>query len=240
MTETRPSKTKLWVSAVLIILVIGALTAFAFTSLERRPERFRATGYEIYRRRDGNPDQSGRSCRYQSGDESSPQYIAVVRHLRNMRSLDDHIINAYILRVNPDQTATFLVDDLMIDDPAGSAMIGEVSTSPDRLEIFTALSAPTASKEPYTTKYGSFMSAYAPIDDNTEGSTGNTYAVLAIDMSANDYNEATSKGGLILATGILSMLIALGILFTFQNEKQSGKSITTIREIPVISIFFHR
>jgi hypothetical protein len=132
-----------------------------------------------------------------------------------MRSLDDSIINAYILKVNPDQTSTFLVDDLMVEDPAGSARIGEVSTSPDKVEIFTALSVPAASREPYTTKYGSFMSAYAPIDDTASGSTGNTVAVLAIDMSASDYNTATSKGGLILATGILSMLIALGTLFVF-------------------------
>ena len=149
------------------------------------------------------------------GDENSTQYIAVVRHLQTMRSLDDHIINAYILRVNPDQTATFLVDDLMVDDPQGSAKIGEVSTSPDKLEIFGALSTPTTSKEPYTTKYGSFMSAYAPIDDATDNSTGNTYAVLAIDTSAGNYNTATSKGGLILATGVLSMLIALGTLFVY-------------------------
>jgi hypothetical protein len=149
------------------------------------------------------------------GDETSPQYIAVVKHLKTMRSLDDNIINASILKVNPDQTATFLVDDLMIDDPQGSAKIGEVSTSPDKMEIFTALSVPTASREPYTTKYGSFMSAYAPIDDATNDSTGNTYAVLAIDMSAADYSAATSKGGLILATGILSMLIALGSLFVY-------------------------
>ena len=31
-------------------------------------------------------------------------------------------------------------------------------------------------------------------------------------MSASDYNAATAKGGLILVTGILSMLIALGTL----------------------------
>jgi hypothetical protein len=101
-------------------------------------------------------------------------------------------------------------------------MIGEVSTSPDRLEIFTALSVPTASGEPYTTKYGSFMSAYAPIDDNTENSAGNTYAVLAIDMSADDYNAATSKGGLILVTGILSMLIALAAVFSCGMRTEKG------------------
>ena len=53
-------------------------------------------------------------------------------HLETMRSMDDHILNAYILRVNPDKTATFLVDDLYPLDPQGSAKIGEVSTAPDQ------------------------------------------------------------------------------------------------------------
>ena len=215
MTETCSAATKLWVSALLIIIVIGALTAFAYTSSngalkDSVRQGMKSTVAVMATQIDAN-DIAG----LKPGDETSPQYIAVVKHLQTMRSLDDNIINAYILKVNPDQTATFLVDDLMIDDPQGSAKIGEVSTSPDKMEIFSALSAPTASKEPYTTTYGSFMSAYAPIDDATDNSTGNTYAVLAIDMSASDYNASTSKGGLILVTGILSMLIALGTLFIY-------------------------
>ena len=59
------------------------------------------------------------------------------------------------------------------------------------------------------------MSAYAPIDDSANDSSGNTVAVLAIDMSAKDYNDATSKGGLILLTGIVSMILAAGAIFFF-------------------------
>ncbi len=215
MTETCPAAIKLWVSAFLVVIVISALTAFAYTSsndaLKDSVQQGMKSTAAVMATQINASDITG----IKPGDETSPQYIAVVKHLQTMRSLDDNIINAYILKVNPDQTATFLVDDLMVDDPQGSAKIGEVSTSPDKMEIFAALSAPTASREPYTTKYGSFISAYAPVDDATEDSTGNTYAVLAIDMSASDYNVATSKGGLILATGILSMLIALGTLFTY-------------------------
>ena len=216
------SKTRLWVSALLIVIVIGTLTIVAYNGSsdalkDSVRQGMKSTAAVMATQINAN-DLAG----IKPGDESSSRYIAVVRQLRTMRSMDDNIINAYILKVNPDQTATFLVDDLMIDDPAGSAMIGEVSTSPDRLEIFTALSVPTASGEPYTTKYGSFMSAYAPIDDNTENSAGNTYAVLAIDMSADDYNAATSKGGLILVTGILSMLIALAAVFSCGMRTEKG------------------
>lgn len=222
MTETCSAATKLWVSALLIIILIGVLTTFAYTGSndalkDSVRQGMKSTAAVMATQINAN-DLSG----IRPGDETSPQYLTVVRKLRTMRSLDDRIINAYILKVNPDQTATFLVDDLMIDDPQGSAKIGEISTSPDTVEIFTALSAPTASKEPYTTKYGSFMSAYAPIDDTTEGSTGNTYAVLAIDMSAGDYNTATSKGGLILVTGVLAMLIALGTLLVYGLKGKEG------------------
>jgi hypothetical protein len=215
MTDTGSASTKFWVSALLIVIIISVLTAYAYTSSinalkDSVRQGMRSTVAVMATQIDAK-DLAG----LKPGDENSTQYIAVVRHLQTMRSLDDHVINAYILKVNPDQTATFLVDDLMLDDPQGSAKIGEVSTSPDKTEIFGALSAPTVSKEPYTTKYGSFMSAYAPIDDSVSDSNGNTYAVLAIDMSAKDYENATSKGGFILISGILSMLIALGTLFVY-------------------------
>jgi hypothetical protein len=215
MTDTGSPFTKFWVSALLIVIIISVLTAYAYTSSNNAlkdsvRQGMRSTVAVMATQIDAK-DLAG----LKPGDENSTQYIAVVKHLQTMRSLDDHVINAYILKVNPDQTATFLVDDLMSDDPQGSAKIGEVSTSPDKTEIFGALSAPTASKQPYTTKYGSFMSAYAPIDDAVSDSNGNTYAVLAIDMSAKDYENATSKGGFILIAGILSMLIALGSLFVF-------------------------
>jgi hypothetical protein len=222
MTESCSSATKLWVSVLFIVNVIGALTAFAYTSSDNALKDSVQQGMKSTAAVMATQVNASDLAGLKPGDETSSRYIAVVKHLRTMRSLDDNIINAYILKVNPDQTATFLVDDLMIDDPQGSARIGEVSTSPDKMEIFTALSAPAASKEPYTTKYGSFMSAYAPIDDATDDSTGNTYAVLAIDMSATEYNATTSKGGLILVTGILSMLIALGILFVYGMKGKEG------------------
>jgi len=212
MTESCSASTKLWVSAILIVIVIGLLTAFAYSSANGALKDSVRQGMKSTAAVMATQVNASDIAGLQPGDENSPRYLAMVKHLRTMRSLDDHIINVYILKVNPDQTATILVDDLTIEDPQGSAKIGEISMSPDKMEIFHALSAPTASKEPYTTKYGSFMSAYAPIDDSLGDSTGNTYAVLAIDMSASDYNAATSKGGLILITGILSMLIALGTL----------------------------
>ena len=209
------STTKIWVSAILAIVIIGSLTAFAYTSEQNALRAATVNGMEATVSVMATQVNASDLAGLKPGDEMSPKYLAVARSLENMRSMDDTILNAYVLKVNPDKTATFLVDDLYPLDPQGSAKIGEVSTAPDRNEIFAALSGPTSSRQPYTTKYGSFMSAYAPIDDSVNDSNGNTVAVLAIDMSAKDYNDATSKGGLILLTGIVSMIIAVGAIFFF-------------------------
>ena len=203
---------KLWGSAILVIIIISAFTLFAYTSSQDTLKTSIQTGLKSTAGVMATQVNASDITSLKPGDELSPRYMAVANNLKTMRSMNDHIVNAYILKVNPDQSVTFLVDDLYPEDPQGSAKIGELSTSPDKLEIFSALSGPTASKEPYTTKYGSFMSAYAPIDDSTAGSTGNTYAVLAIDMTSHDYVAATSRGGAILVAGLVSIIIAVGAI----------------------------
>ncbi len=222
MTCTCSVSTKQWVSAILVIIIIGALTLFAYTSAQDSLSDAVQDGMKSTVGVMATQVNASDIANLKPGDETSPQYVAVANNLKTMRSMNDHIVNAYILKVNPDQSVTFLVDDLYPADPQGSAKIGEVSTSPDKMEIFHALSVPTASKAPYTTKYGSFMSAYAPIDDSYAGSTGNTKAVLAIDMPAADYVAATSRGAAILVTGIVAIIIAVGAIFVFGRKPSAG------------------
>lgn len=206
---------KPWALALIVIVVIGSITLFAYTSSRTALETTTRSGLESTAAVMATQINASDLAGLEPGDETSPEYLAVVDRLRTMRSMDDTILNAYILRVNPDQTATFLVDDLMVSDPSGSAAIGEVSTDPNKEAIFAAQSVPTSSKEPYTTKYGSFMSAYAPIDDSVEGSTGNTVAVLAIDITAKTFTDAVNASSFaIIASGVASILISLGIIFT--------------------------
>jgi hypothetical protein len=221
MTGTCSKSTIIWVSAILVIIIIGSLTALAYTSSTAAIKTTVRTGLESTVGVMATQINGSEVVLFKAGDEGSPKYLAVVKELRNLRSMDDHILNAYILKVHPDKSVTFLLDDLYPDDPQGSAKIGELSTSPDSMEIFGALSRPTSSKEPYTTKYGSFMSAYAPIDDSPYDSNGNTQAVLAIDMSAIDYTDYMSgKGNLIIVTGIISMIIAVGAIFWFGRHDE--------------------
>ena len=211
-------------SAIVVILIIGSLTALAYTSSTAAIKTSVRAGLESTAGVMATQINGSDVVMFKAGDEGTPKYLAVVKKLRTLRSMNDHILNAYILKVNPDRSITFLADDLYPDDPQGSAKIGELSTAPDSMEIFSALSLPTSSKEPYTTKYGSFMSAYAPIDDSVVDSNGNTNAVLAIDMSATDYTDYIGgKGNLILITGLISIIIAVGAIFWF-GRKDEQKS----------------
>jgi hypothetical protein len=214
---------KVLVSSILVILIIGSFTLLAYNNQNDALQSSAKLGLKstasVMATQISPKDLAG----LKPGDEGTEKYAAITQKLRTMRSLDDNIINAYILKVNPDQTVTFLVDDLYPDDPQGSAKIGEVSTAPDKMDILLALSGPTTSRQPYTTKYGSFMTAYAPIDDSVDGSTGNTYAVLAIDVSAADYTAFTSRGTLILMTGFISMILAVGAIFYFGGSRRDDQ-----------------
>jgi hypothetical protein len=214
---------KVLISSILVILIIGSLTLVAYNNQNDALQSSVTSGLQstasVMATQISPSDLDGIT----PGDEGSENYAAVIRKLRTMRSMDDTILNAYILKVNPDQSVTFLVDDLTLDDPQGSARIGEVSTAPKE-DILLALSGPTASKKPYSTKYGSFMTAYAPIDDAVHGSTGNTYAVLAIDVSADDYSSHTSRGSMILLTGFISMILAISGIFYFSGSRREDGS----------------
>lgn len=224
MTSPCTSSNKIWIGAILIIIVIGALTLFAYASEQDALKQATQRGMKSTAGVMATQVHAADLANISPGMENSAQYLAIARQLTTMRSMDDRILNVYILKVYPNMTSMFIVDDLYPEDPQGSARTGEVSTAPDKVEIFSALSGPTASKQPYTTKYGSFMSAYAPIDDSNTDSSGNTFAVLAIDVSSKDFENDTSLGGLILLTGFVSMILAVGALFLFARRNDERKT----------------
>jgi hypothetical protein len=213
---------KLLVASLLVILIIGSLTLLAYTGEQAAMGDAVKLGMKGTAAVMATQIHPGELSGLKPGDENTPMYQAIARKLLTMRSMDDSVLNAYILKVNPDQTTTFLVDDLYPSDPQGSAKIGEVSTAP-KMDILASLSGPTTSKEPYATKYGSFMTAYAPIDDAAADSGGNTYAILAIDVSAKDYSAYTSRGGFILLTGLMSMILAVGAIFYFGGSRRDDE-----------------
>lgn len=225
MTQTCSRSTQLIVAAVIAVVVIAGLTAFAYTSSNAALKSTAQWGLKSTAGAMATQINASEIQGLRAGDENTTKYLAIAQKLRTMRSMDDHIINAYIVTVNTtDYSASFLVDDLYPIDPQGSARIGEADTSPDKMQIFAALSGPTVSPQPYSDSWGSFMSAYAPIDDSVNDSSGNTYAVLGIDVAEDDFVKATTQGNWILATGFVSIILVLGILWVFGRKTEETES----------------
>ena len=150
MAQTNCShSTKLIAAAIISVIIISALTGIAYhgssSALKNAVRSGLMSTAGVVATQINASDLQG----LKPGDENSTQYLAVAAKLRMMRSMDDHLLNAYIIRVNStDMSASFLVDDLYPLDPSGSAKIGQADNSPDKLQIFEALSGPTASPEP--------------------------------------------------------------------------------------------
>ena len=224
MAQACSCSTKLAAVAIIAIVIIGGLTVYAYSHSNAALKETAQWGLKSTAGAMAAQINASEIQGIQPGDENTTKYLAIANKLRTMRSMNDDLINAYIIRVNAtDKTAVFLVDDLYPVDPQGSARIGEVDNSPDKMQIFAALSGPTASEAPYSDSWGSFMSAYAPIDDSASDSNGNTYAVLGLDVAASDYVKSTTQGTWILVTGAVSIIIVLGCLYVFGRGKSGDE-----------------
>jgi HAMP domain. len=149
------------------------------------------------------------------GDEGSPLYIGIARQLDEMQSINDEVLNAYIMQVDQEGQITFIVDDFWLQDPDQAAKIGEPYTTPDRMQIFGALSVPTASENAYTDKWGTYISGYAPVRD----ANGNTVAVLGIDMDGSDLNSRSTGVAYAFAlTVIAGLIIGAGMIVFFARS----------------------
>jgi hypothetical protein len=214
MVSKRKFNWKFGLSAIAIIVVISAFGMFSLYTAangirESTRDELKAVA-GVMATQINAADVAG----LKPGDESTLQYKALVDHLQSLRSMDDRIVNAYIMKVSNNENITFVADDLYFEDPTGSAKIGDSYVTPDQKEIFGALSLPTASEEVYTDKYGTFISGYAPIDTGINGSDGNTVAVLGVDMAATTYTDQIRATGLaILDATLISMIIIIAILW---------------------------
>lgn len=135
-------------------------------------------------------------------DISKVEWSKVVGQLQNIRISNKDVRYVYILRptTNPDvfefvadadSLDPFAIIDLnqdgVIDEADtlnGPGTTYEVAEVPAAIE---GLNFPSADKDPYTDKWGTFISGFAPI----KNSSGTSVAVLGVDRIAEDIKELT-------------------------------------------------
>lgn len=160
-------------------------------------------------------------------DAYKPEYAKLVTLMDTIRKQNDQILYIYLIRPTAESGLyEFVADADAIDPftPIDTDGDGEV-TEADQLGVpglpydVTQMDAlmegevtePVANSKPYTDKWGSFYTAYAPIKNQE----GQTIALLAVDMWASKVKEFTQSEfhfALVLPS-IFSILFALHVFF---------------------------
>lgn len=116
--------------------------------------------------------------------KTSEAYQQAVKPLRRAIEADSSIPFAYttVLR---EGKVYFVLDPVLPDDPDAVAIMEEYPDASDELLQALIRGQPTASRQPYTDEWGSFVSGHIPLRD----SQGNLVGALSIDIDATRYFE---------------------------------------------------
>ncbi|MEK7642543.1 MAG: HAMP domain-containing sensor histidine kinase [Patescibacteria group bacterium] len=188
-------------------------------------------------------------------DWQKPEWARVVNRLHQVKYSNENIVFMYIFRkidTNP-EVMEFVADADSIDpyanesgDPLRMVDVNRDGVvepdGPDKLqwpgqeypeavdipEAFEAYKGPLTSSELYTDAYGTVLTGYAPIKD----SQGNTVAVLATDIKADDFFSITRQTlqPFLIFIILLSFIIAIleiVIIFTWKKYAKSLEYLNT-------------
>jgi methyl-accepting chemotaxis protein len=156
------------------------------------------------------------------GDEETAEYKKIAGFLLGLRKNSKDLANFYVLRREGDKMF-FLADDAYLETPDDFAKIGEEYTDNDEA-LIQGFTAATASPEFYTDKWGTFLSGYAPLKDET----GNTVAVIGVDMAVEKVLAKQKFIGslLYIIIGLSIVIAGLIILFFSRTIIKDIKSLT--------------
>lgn len=112
------------------------------------------------------------------GDEGSPNHLELVSLFNHMRANSEDVTNYYVMKKDG-QTISFLLDDVY-PNPTDTAAINEIYYEPDQV-LVDKWGEVSVSEEFYSDKWGTFLSAYAPLVDDS----GKVAAILGADMRAD-------------------------------------------------------
>jgi hypothetical protein len=118
----------------------------------------------------------------QPGDEGSPAYLSFAHALYDARKNDSYIVTAYLMRVD-NGTISYVVHDTYLThglDPY-VARTGDLATEDRDVILNATVAGPVYSPNIYTSKWGSYISGYAPVKD----SNGTVVGILGVDETSD-------------------------------------------------------
>jgi len=175
---------------------------------------------------------------------NDPDYTAVVEPFREMLRALPHIRYIYTARMST-EGVRFGVDAALPVDADGDGVIdqatlGEIYEDPDPA-ILASLEQgrPTLSEEPYTDKWGTFMSSFTPVRD----AAGRVECVIGVDTNASIYLGRIARMRRALGVGLVgafcsSIVVGTGV-FLFQRSRLRAVRVLQLNEARFRGFFDH-
>ena len=157
--------------------------------------------------------------------QNDADYLAVVAPLREMLKVLPDIKYIYTARSSPEGPrfgvdAAFPIDSDQ-DGVIDQAQLNELYENPDPAMVEAlATTLPTINDEPYTDKWGTFITAFMPVRNQA----GEFECILGVDIKANDYLAKVARMKKALHIGLACALLgslAMGaLIFLVQRSRQ--------------------
>jgi HAMP domain-containing protein len=221
-------QTKLIASFIILILFVAGAT-FIYTYNETKNAMLASTRDDMANTigmiaQQFTPQETEAMNQLKAGQENTSTYQTLVTKMQTIRALSPNIINIYTMQIN-EGTVNFLVDDSE-DDPAS---IEDSYAQPEQ-RLFDAVNGITASDNLYTDEFGTYLSAYAPLED----SAGNVIVIIGADMDASTVIQRESFVGntiyLVIGAAVAVAALLVGY-FSLTIIKDINKLNTTAEEI---------
>ena len=163
-------------------------------------------------------------------DEESEPYRQIQRVLRKVRQSDPGIAYVYTMRKNADDSVVFVVDST--EDMAAFSHLGDVyeDVTPGQDKAFLQRSGAILEDDFYSDKWGTFLSAYAPIVTREGAVDG----IVGVDISIEEYRAAI--GSILTRASILSLfivIVAVSVAFLLARKiaRPIGEIIPVLKEV---------
>jgi len=236
------------VLSVSIVIVIFASRVLYTQTVELLTNNLRQRILTISITAAANIDSNDLAALQTETDWQKPEWARVTTRLNKVKYSNEDIVFMYIFRkkANDPNAMQFVADADSIDpyanDSADSTRFVDVNRDgliepdgPDKLqwpgqdypeavdisEAFEAYDSPLTSRELYTDAYGTVLTGYAPIKDDS----GNTVAVLATDIKADDFftiTRQTLQPFLIFIVFLTAVIFILEIIIIYSWKKYAG------------------